>query len=205
MSKVRPYLGILVVIVVTAGLWYPKLGYVMPAVIVTLLVTGIYRGRWFCGNLCPRGSFSDFMISKISRNEKIPDTFKKMWLRIPILFALMSLMSFRLANVIAAGATIDKIGMIFVIMCAVTTLIALSLGIFINPRNWCSFCPMGTLQRWFGGTRYQLVLNESKCAGCRICHKVCPMQLEVTEPGHKPDCIKCSKCIAICPKDALKF
>jgi polyferredoxin len=74
-----------------------------------------------------------------------------------------------------------------------------------SPRSWCSFCPMGTAQRFLGGNRYQLKLNEEKCIKCHKCEKVCPMQLKISENETKPDCIKCGRCISACPKDALRF
>ena len=40
----------------------------------------------------------------------------------------------------------DKIGMVFVTLCILTTSIAILFGVIISPRAWCSFCPMGTLK-----------------------------------------------------------
>ncbi len=202
MLKITPYLGVLVVIVSVFGIWEPKLGYFLLIVFAALLLISPFRGRWFCGNLCPRGSFNDFWLGKISFRKKIPGFFRNIWLRVVVFVALMGFMVFR---IIGTEGIVDKIGMVFVTMCIVTTLIAILFGIFLNPRTWCSFCPMGTVQRWFGGKRYQLKVDSSKCVDCKLCHKVCPMGLNVNEMSHKPDCIKCGRCVKVCPKGALSF
>ncbi len=202
MLKITPYLGIILLIVSIGGIWYPKLGYFLIIVFSTLLIISPFRGRWFCGNLCPRGSFNDYWLGKISKHKSIPKIFTSMWVRIPIFILMMGGMFFR---IFSTKGVIDKIGMVFVTMCIVTSLISIFFGILISPRTWCSFCPMGTVQKWFGAKKYILKVNKDKCAKCNICHKVCPMQLKVSEILHKPDCIKCGKCIVACPKDALRF
>jgi polyferredoxin len=202
MLKITPYLGILVIVVAIAGLWYPILGYFMLVVFGTLLVISPLRGRWFCGNLCPRGSFSDFWIAKISQNNKIPPILRSLWIRVPIFLLMMGFMVYRLLQ---THGLFNQIGMVFVIMCLATTIIATLLGFFISPRTWCTFCPMGTLQHILGKDRYQIQLKNDKCIACKKCDKVCPMQLEVRKALSEKDCIKCSRCIEICPKNALAF
>ncbi|WP_406661932.1 4Fe-4S binding protein [Methanolobus sp. ZRKC3] len=205
MLKITPYLGIFVVIVSIVGLWYPILGYMMPLVILILMVTSVSKGRWFCGNLCPRGSFIDFWVGKATLKKKIPGFLKSFWIRIPVFLMLMGFMTYRIINVINTQGIINQIGMIFVVMCLVTTAIALVLGVGISPRTWCTFCPMGTAQNLIGGKKYQLKVIDSKCIDCNKCEKVCPMQLDVHTGELKPDCIKCERCVDVCPTKALEF
>ena len=202
MLKITPYIGIMVLIVSIGGIFYPKLGYFLLLVFLTLLIIAPFRGRWFCGNLCPRGSFVDFWLAPISRKVEIPSILKSMKIRIPIFIMLMGFMIFR---IIGTNGIVDKIGMVLVTICILTTAIAILFGVLIAPRAWCSFCPMGTLQRMAGGDRYQLKVDREKCIECGKCQKVCPMQLPVNEIQEKPDCIKCARCIEACPKSALSF
>ncbi len=202
MLKITPYIGIMVLIVSIGGIFYPKLGYFLLLVFASLMIIAPFRGRWFCGNLCPRGSFVDFWLGPLSRKLRIPPLFRSMWLRAPIFFALMGFMVFR---IIQTEGIVDKIGMVFVTLCILTTSIAILFGVIIAPRTWCSFCPMGTLQRAMGGKKYQLKVDAEKCIDCGKCQKVCPMQLSVNEILDKPDCIKCARCVEACPKHALSF
>lgn len=202
MLKITPYLGILVLIISIGGIFYPKLGYFLMLVFATLMIIAPFRGRWFCGNICPRGSFVDFWLGPISRRVKIPPILRSMWLRVPIFIALMGFMIFR---IIGSQGIVDQIGMVFVTMCILTTAAAILFGVAIAPRAWCSFCPMGTLQRTLGGSKYQLKVDRKLCIECSKCQKVCPMQLDVSEILEKPDCIKCARCVDVCPKGALRF
>ncbi|MGV8089831.1 MAG: 4Fe-4S binding protein [Methanothrix sp.] len=202
MSKITPYLGMIVLIVSIGGIFYPKLGYILLLVFATLLIIAPFRGRWFCGNLCPRGSFVDFWLAPLSRRLSIPPFLRSMWIRIPIFIALMGFMIYRL---LGTQGVVDRIGMVFVTLCIITTSIAILFGVIIAPRTWCTFCPMGTLQRIMGGSKYRLKLDGDLCIDCKRCQKVCPMQLQVSEIQDLPDCIKCGRCIDTCPKDALSF
>ncbi len=202
MLKITPYIGIIVLIVSIGGLFYPKLGYVLLFVFATLMIIAPFRGRWFCGNLCPRGSFVDFWLAPISRKVSIPPILKSMKIRVPIFILLMGFLIYR---IISTNGIVDKVGMVFVTLCILTTSIAILFGVLLAPRAWCSFCPMGTFQRAVGGDKYQLKVDREKCIGCGKCQKVCPMQLPVNEIMDKPDCIKCARCVDACPKDALSF
>ncbi len=201
-KTIRPWLWFAVIIVSIGGFRFPLLGYFVPIVMLTLLAISPFRGRWFCGNLCPRGSFNDFVLGKVSLRRKIHSFFFSIKFRVFIFALLMGGMVFRLAH---TGGLYEKIGMVFIIMCLATTLIAIMFGVLISPRTWCSFCPMGTMQRILGGTRYQLQIDRVSCRECRVCHKACPMHLEVIDHDLKKDCIKCGMCIDKCPAGALSF
>jgi ferredoxin-type protein NapH len=88
-------------------------------------------------------------------------------------------MGFMTWRILETQGIADKVGMVFVAMCILTTSVSILFGISIAPRAWCTFCPMGTLQRAFGGNKYQLKVDRNLCIGCQKCQKVCPMQLPV--------------------------
>ena len=144
----------------------------------------------------------DFWIGKIPGKKRIPKILKSYAVRIPIFILMMVFMTYRL---LGTQGLINQIGMVFVIMCLVTTSIAVVLGVSIAPRTWCTFCPMGTMQRMIGGNKHQLQVDMTKCIECRKCEKSCRMHLPIMNSTHNPDCIKCGKCIDVCPKDALRF
>jgi ferredoxin-type protein NapH len=149
-----------------------------------------------------RKNFVDFWLGPISRKAKIPAILRTMWFRAPIFIALMGFMIFR---IIQTQGVVDKVGMVFVTLCIMTTSASIIFGVFIAPRAWCSFCPRGTLQRTLGGSKYQHKVDKEKCIECSKCQKVCPMQLPINEILDKPDCIKCARCVEACPKEALNF
>lgn len=200
---------LLPVVIITIGLgWkYPLLGFTVPAVMLMGMVGGIFRGRYVCGHLCPRGSFFDRMVRPVSRNSAIPAWLRNMYFRWVVFAAMMGFMIFQITR---NPSSINHWGRVFWIMCVVTTSIGVVLGLFIHPRAWCAFCPMGTLQRVLGGRKQHLRIDSAVCQECRACEKACPFSLLIVR--HKaegrmenPDCLKCPECAAACPKNALTW
>ena len=54
----------IMVLTVALGWKYPLMGFAVPVVIITGLTISFFRGRYLCGNLCPRGSFMDKVLGK---------------------------------------------------------------------------------------------------------------------------------------------
>ena len=125
MLKITPYLGIIVMII---SLWrnlLPKARILLAAGLCHPMVIAPFRGRWFCGNLCPRGSFVDFWLGPIGRKVRISSILRSMWIGIPI-FIVMGFMIFR---IIGTNGIVDKVGMVFVTIC-------ISIG-NVPVRYWC--------------------------------------------------------------------
>ncbi|MEW6109877.1 MAG: 4Fe-4S dicluster domain-containing protein [Nitrospirota bacterium] len=109
-----------------------------------------------------------------------------------------------------AWPDLNKIGLAMVRLLTVTTTIGIILGSIFHQRIWCHICPMGTLGNYISEGKNQLNINEDKCTDCRLCSKVCPMQLKPFEYKKggvmaDNDCIKCSTCVVACPKKAINF
>ena len=202
MLKITPYMPLLIPIIAVGGLFYPLLGYLLLVDMIALMVISPFRGRFFCGNLCSRGLFNDFVLKKISRKIKIPSLFKNITFRIIILVLMMSFMTYR---IILSQGIVIKLGGILVAMYIMQTLVISIIAITISPRAWCQFCPAGTIQRLFDRKKYFLKAHKEKCIQCGICNKICPMHIPVKEIISHPDCIKCGRCIEACPKKVLYF
>ncbi len=138
-------------LIVIGGFFYPMLGYLVFGAILFMLVLSIFKARFWCWNFCPRGSYLDLGLSKISRNKAIPEVFTKQWFRWALFILIMS--SFTL-KIIRTGGNIRAVGLVFVIMCTVSTIIATILGIAMKQRAWCMICPMGLLQEKIGKIKH---------------------------------------------------
>jgi len=134
-------------LIVIGGLFIPILGYLVVAMMAFFLVLSFFKGRFWCWNLCPRGAFLDIVISKISHNKPVSKIFAKQWFRWLIFAAFISFLIYR---IISVGGNFIAIGSVFVVMCLLTTLISIVLGITLKHRSWCAICPMGTLQQKIG-------------------------------------------------------
>lgn len=198
---------LLVIMTIAMGWKYPVLGYSVPLVMLAGITGSFVKGRYVCGNLCPRGSFLDRIIAPLSRQKDIPQFLRGMTFRLIMMAALMGFMFYRgFQN----PTSFDHWGIVFWSMCVITTGVAVMLGLFIHQRGWCSFCPMGTMQNLIGGGKSLLQINASSCKGCKLCERSCTMGLRIVASKAQGylasrDCLKCSECIDACPKNALSW
>ena len=206
--KFKQYLMALVFIgILVVGWYYPLLGFFIPLCMLLGIGIGIFRGRKWCDWFCPRGSFYDALIKPISPKRDIPQFLKSMPFRLAILALLLAIMA---VNLLVRWPSVNKIGMFFVIMLTVTTALGVILAVIFHPRTWCSFCPIGTLVNLVGKSKYPLKINSDLCVECKLCSKVCPIQIkpykfksEGIQIVRDGDCLKCNLCIYACPKKAL--
>ena len=202
---IRWALVVPVIITLTLGWTYPLLGFIVPATMLLGIFVGAFRGRYVCGNLCPRGAFLDKIIAPISFKRRIPKALSDIYFRWTLFILLMGLMTYR---ILLDPTNIRHWGSVFVLMCFVTTVIAVAFGVALRARTWCAFCPMGTMQMALGAGKYQLRVDKN-CVSCNVCSKACPFEIKV-ESYKKvgkitdKDCLKCYKCISACPKKAIK-
>jgi len=210
-SIIHKWSWILLVAFCTVGLVYPYIGAIALICMLAPVVLAFFKGRMWCGKFCPRGSFNDIILSKLSRKNTIPGLLKSTWFRNLFLAVLMS--AFAVQMVFAWGSA-SAVGQVFVRMIIITTLLAVILGIFFNHRTWCMICPMGTMAHYAAKVKAlktkltHVNFNKNTCVNCKVCSKSCPMGIEVFNHKNKgkvfdPDCLKCSECVDKCPKKSL--
>src|SRR3989338_1948141 len=203
------FMAMIFLLVLVEGWYYSLLGYFIPICMLLGIGIGFFKGRKWCDWYCPRGSFFDSMIRPISPKKRIPHFFKGLPLRIGMLSFLMLMM---ILQTIKRWPDPYKIGMFFVILLTVTTVIGIILALIFHQRTWCYFCPIGSMANWAGRAKYPLKINSQACTECGLCYKVCPVQvapfkfkttdLEIVRDG---DCLKCNLCVSACPKKALNL
>lgn len=183
---------------------YPIIGLLALVCMIAPVVFSAFKGRHWCGWYCPRGSFYDHIISKISPKRKIPDFLRIPWFRTIVFVGLMSLMTYQLAT---SDGSLESIGFIFLRLVVVTTIIGIILGVFIHQRTWCTICPMGSLAALLAHGKQPLTISDA-CVSCKACTKTCPMQIQINEYKEESkinnrDCLKCLRCVERCPKNAV--
>ncbi|MFA5093769.1 MAG: 4Fe-4S binding protein [Candidatus Omnitrophota bacterium] len=137
-------------LILIGGIFVPLLGYLVVGMMAFFLVLAVFKGRYWCWNLCPRGSFLDMVISKASLNKPYPRIFGNQLFRWSVFFAFMAFLVYR---ILRAGGSLVGIGAVFVSMCLITTAISIIIGLAVKHRGWCAICPMGTLQEKIGNIR----------------------------------------------------
>ncbi len=208
---IHRWVWILLIIFCVVGIFYPIIGLAALVCMLAPSIVAIFNGRMWCGNFCPRGSFNDIILSKVSRKGKVPGFLKSKWFR--LLFLAIVMAAFTVQAILAWGSVIS-ISLVFVRMIIITSIITIILGIIYNQRTWCTICPMGTMAHYV--SKLQLLkskadnvnFDKNKCIDCRICSKSCPVGVDVL--GYKnsgqvedADCLKCGICVDKCPKKSL--
>lgn len=196
-------LGTVMLVVIALGWRYPLLGFAVPVAMLTGMIGGFFRGRYVCGNLCPRGSFFDTFFTRFGPSRAIPKSFFSMGVRLPVMVVLMSFMTWQLSLDLSP----EHWGLVFWQMCLITTMVALIFGMRYRPRTWCTICPVGTFSNVAGGKKHTLRIADS-CRECALCEKSCPMGHAISQ--HKSagklddgDCLQCGNCVQVCPAAAL--
>lgn len=170
------------------------------------VVMSFSRGRYWCGNICPRGSFYDTIVSKVSKRKKVSRIFKTALFGLLVIIIMFTIFGVEIKS---NWGNLYGIGVIFYRMIVVTTIIGILLSLFYNHRTWCSFCPMGSISSLVSRIkRSNRVLTLSyNCEGCNRCNQVCTMDISIKKyKGNilsHPDCIQCSKCELVCQKKAI--
>jgi polyferredoxin len=202
----QPWLSLGFVLLLIGGWLYYPLGYFLLACMVGAMAIGSVKGRSWCDWLCPRGSFFDTLLRRVSLGRAVPGLFRHTAFRVGWLLLLMTMLAIQLTPV---WGDFYLMGKPFVMVLTVTTLVGSLLGIFYHQRIWCMFCPMGTMANWLGRGKMPLMVDAA-CTGCGTCAEVCRMQInpgayrEAGQVDHG-DCLKCSFCVESCPQQALAF
>ena len=204
----KKYSFLLLIVFVSLGLFDLRFAVVAVVCMVAPLVVAVFKGRFWCGNLCPRGNFYDKIVAKFSNKKSVPKFLKSSYFRAFVVLFMMSMFTIGIRK---NWGDLYGVGMVFYRIIVVTTVIGIVLSLFFNHRTWCHFCPMGTLASVIARVRKSKnVLHVSEtCVSCKLCEKKCslgivPYEYKANALEH-PDCIQCGKCVAACPKDAIGY
>jgi len=205
-NNVRWMLGALFIVLVSVGWLVPWFGYFVPVCMIGGVVPAFFVGRKWCDLTCARGSFLESVMTTVAGSRPIPKLLRSTAFRVAVLGVLFTMFGIRMVQLWGDWA---ELGGFFMMFLTVTTVVAIVLGMVFQPRSWCAFCPIGTLSKFAGAGKKPLQISEA-CAGCGICTRACPMDIDIASYAGKgeisdADCLKCGACIAKCPIGALSF
>ena len=205
------------------------------ALIGQLLLTGIISGRLVCGWLCPYGFLSDIFDKLPGKRMKPPH--KIIYFKYAVFFVFLSSSLiylfkdrtdslFYCSFICPAGfyygvleyafttglhALLEDMPFVhFMLVYHFIIAILVIVGsIKLGGRFYCKYaCPLGTIYGLFNRIALiRMSLNRNKCINCRLCEKMCPMQISVRANDHcsQSSCILCGRCKNVCPTDKIQF
>ena len=191
-----------------AGLFDFRFALVAIICMVGPVVMAFFKGRFWCGNICPRGGLYDNVVSKFSAKRNPPRFLRSAFFRAFMVVFIVSM--FSLSIYFTPEKTAENMGKIFYRIIVMTTVVGVVLSFFFNHRTWCAFCPMGTLSSLAArvNKRSHRLEVTSACVSCTLCEKKCPMGIVPSDYKgdklHHPDCIQCGDCVGVCPKKAIR-
>ncbi|WP_251862526.1 4Fe-4S binding protein [Clostridium sp. Marseille-Q2269] len=203
----KKYGYIILIFFIVVGLFNPKIALIaIICMIGPILLAILGKGRFWCGNICPRGSFFDNVLYKFSNHNNVPKFLKSKFFRLLVIIFMFYMFG---SGIYKNWGDIMGIGMVFYRMIVITTFVGIILSFFYNNRTWCNFCPMGSISSlisYFKRDSKKLAVY-SNCISCKLCKKTCPMGIVPYNYKNNtishPDCIQCGKCVNICPKNAI--
>ncbi|AEH23451.1 4Fe-4S ferredoxin iron-sulfur binding domain-containing protein [Thermodesulfobacterium geofontis OPF15] len=195
------------------------------------LFFGLFLGRFICGWLCPFGFLQDliYKIPFFKKQIKFPLHIEN-YLKFIFLIFFVILLPLFIINEIGYGilwfckyicpaGTIEAgyfnlflqpslfflIGFVFYLKTFILVIVLILC--LINFRFFCkNLCPLGLIYGLFnkiGILRLSLIKNN--CNSCKVCEKVCPVNLSLPEEINSIECIRCLNCLKICPTKAIKL
>jgi len=211
----------IIIVYLILGWFFPVIGLLALICMFGPILSSIWRGRWWCGNVCPRGNMYDRLLSKYSPHKPIPAFIRTFGFRIFMVFFIFTMFGLQLSQARWSEggiALLGDIGRVFWTIILLTTVVGVILLFIYAPRSWCSFCPMGTISNWVAPKKLPLPksftnIHVSRMCEmkCKMCARVCPVQLSPFNSrglsiGYlHPDCLKCGKCSMACPTRMMEL
>lgn len=175
-------------------------------------------GPAFCGWACPLGSFQEWLgkpgrkIFKKRFNKFVPpklDSYLR-YLRYTVLIWVLYVTATTAKLFFTDYDPYYALFNFWTGEVAVSALIILGVVIVASlfvERPFCKYaCPYGAVLGVFNLFRiFKIKRNSATCIDCKVCDRVCPMNIDVSESGIVRDhqCISCLKCTSenSCPVD----
>jgi MauM/NapG family ferredoxin protein len=172
---------------------------VLPALI--LLVATLFLGRFFCGWICPVGTFSDL----IPKTKRKLSSFYRVKYYFLVFLLVISLFGFNLL-VISDPLVIFTRALTFITQVRVPVMLVCIgvLVVVLGERFWCRvLCPLGALLGVFSLAKVLNIHIQETCTRCNMCNTVCPMGAIQDYTVKKSECTLCFVCVETCPRNAL--
>lgn len=210
-ATVRPYftwLGGLDPLLGLAGAL--KASWFVAGVSLFALALAVWRGRVFCGWVCPVGAVLDFfgkVKDLVGWHDWRPGPGARSfwnrlrWVLLGVVVGLVLLVKIetlafnpfvlwsRSVHLAMAGRFPWSFGAIVLI------------GLTAFPRFWCRFlCPTGSVLHLAARLRRKKTGETVPCRRCRLCERRCPMRNVDEGPRFGDDCLSCGQCERVCPE-----
>ena len=81
----------IIIAYIIVGWFYPVIGLLELICMIGPVMTSIWKGRWWCGHVCPRGNMYDRLLSKYSPHKPIPAFVRTFGFRLFMVFFIFGM------------------------------------------------------------------------------------------------------------------
>ncbi|MBO4626969.1 MAG: 4Fe-4S binding protein [Lachnospiraceae bacterium] len=188
----------------------------------TLLLMGLFLGRFICGFLCPFGLLQDLLHKlpspKIKKGRVTRALSYVKYVLLAVFVIAIPLFKFApgFCKYICPAGTFEAglpltfknkflrslTGTLFSWKVLLLTLIAVLCVICF--RAFCRFlCPLGAIYSFFNPVSvFGIRVDPVRCTDCDACVHACPMDIKKVRDR---ECIQCGRCISSCPSGAIGY
>ena len=86
----------IIIAYIIVGWFYPVVGLIALICMIGPVMTSIWKGRWWCGHVCPRGNMYDRLLSKYSPHKPIPAFVRTFGFRLFMVFFIFGMFGLQL-------------------------------------------------------------------------------------------------------------
>ncbi len=199
--------------------WRTKLPFY---IIGTLLLFGLFLGRFICGFLCPFGLLQELLhklpTPKIKKNRLTRALSRLKYLILAVFVIMIPVVKLTpgFCKYICPAGTLEggvplviknealrgMLGGLF--SWKVFLLAAVLLLCVFCYRAFCRFiCPLGAIYSFFNPISFfGIKVDKSKCTGCGACVRGCKLDVKRVCDG---ECVQCGDCKKRCPANAISY
>jgi len=94
----------IIIAYIIIGWFYPVIGLIALICMIGPVLTSIWRGRFWCGNVCPRGNLYDRLLSKYSPHKPIPAFVRTFGFRLFMVFFIFGMFGIQYTAVHVAAS-----------------------------------------------------------------------------------------------------
>ncbi|MCR5531283.1 MAG: 4Fe-4S binding protein [Lachnospiraceae bacterium] len=188
----------------------------------TLLLFGLFLGRFICGFLCPVGLLQELLhripSPKLKKNRvtRVLSYGKYVFLALFVIAVPLLKYAPGFCKYICPAGTFEAglplvfrnkvlqslLGRLFTFKVLILVLV-LILCVFCF-RAFCRFvCPLGAIYSFFHPVSvFGVKVDTDRCTHCNACVNRCPM--DIRKVGDR-ECVHCGDCIDVCPEHCIRY